>query len=116
MRVVHEPTDGDPQPIATDVEVADSILSKGIGLMGRSSIPEEYALVFEFGTPKTRSAHMVLVRTPLDVVWTVDDRVERVETLAAWTGHARGRGDRFIELAPGAAADVDVGDRLVVEE
>lgn len=116
VRVVHEPVDGDPRTIATEVAVADSILSKGIGLMGRSSIPEEYALVFEFGAPTTRSVHMVLVRTPIDVVWTENDEVQRVETLAAWTGHARGRGDKFIEMAPGAADAVEPGDRVVVEE
>lgn len=116
MRVVHEPADGDPRTLASDVDVADSILTKGIGLMGRSSLPEDYALVFEFGKPKTRSVHMVLVRTPIDVVWTVEDRVQRVETLDAWTGHARERADRFVELAPGAAADVEPGDRVVVEE
>jgi len=116
VRVVHEPADGEPRTLASDVDVADSILTKGIGLMGRSSVPEDYALVFEFGTPKTRSVHMVFVRTPIDVVWTVEDRVQRVETLDAWTGHARERGDRFLELAPGAAADVEPGDRVVVEQ
>lgn len=116
MRVVHEPADGDPRTLASDVDVAESILTKGIGLMGRSSIPESYALVFEFGKPTTRSVHMLFVRTPIDVVWTEDGTVQRVETLDAWTGRARARGDRFIELAPGVASDVEPGDRVVLEE
>ncbi|AGN01111.1 hypothetical protein L593_05810 [Salinarchaeum sp. Harcht-Bsk1] len=114
--MVHEPADGSPRPLATDVDTADWLLPKAIGLMGRSSIPEDYAMIFDFGTPTTRSVHMLFVRTPIDVVWTENDRVERVETLAPWTGHARARSDRFIELAPGAASDVEPGDRVVVEE
>jgi uncharacterized membrane protein (UPF0127 family) len=116
VRVVHEPADGEPRTLASDVDLADSILRKGIGLMGRSSVPDDYALVFEFGTPTTRSVHMLFVRTPIDVVWTEGGEVQRVETLDAWTGRARARGDRFIELAPGAAADVAPGDRVVLEE
>jgi len=116
VRVVHEPTDGNPRALATDVDRADWLLPKAIGLMGRSTIPDSYAMVFEFDGPTTRSVHMLFVRTPIDVVWTEDDSVQRVETLSAWTGHARARCDRFIELAPGAASDVEPGDRVVVEE
>lgn len=112
----HEPADGEPRPLATDVEVADSLLAKGIGLMGRSSIPDEYALVFEFDEPATHGIHMLLVRTPLDVIWLEDDEVRRVETLPAWTGHARERADRFVELAPGAAEAVEPDDRVVLVE
>lgn len=115
VRVVHEPADGDARTLASDVAVADSLVRKGIGLMGRSSVPEDYALVFPFDRVSKRGVHMVLVRTALDVVWVAGERVERVETLSAWTGRGRARADTLLELAPGGAADVAVGDRVAVE-
>lgn len=116
VQLVHEPagTGTARSTLATDVERADSLLGKAIGLMGRSSVPEDYALVFEFGRTGTRSMHMLGVRTPIDVCWLVDGEVQRVETLSAWTGHARALADTVVELPPGAARDVDVGDRLRV--
>lgn len=116
VRVVHEPAGGEPGTLASDVAVADSILRKGIGLMGRSSVPDDYALVFPFGRATARGVHMVLVRTPIDVVWLVDGEVERVETLRAWWGRGRARADTIVELAPGAAAAVSPGDRIRIED
>lgn len=112
MRVVHEPVGGEPRTLASDVAVADSIWRKGIGLMGRRHVPEDYALVFPFGRASKRGVHMVLVRTPLDVVWVADGDVERVETLRAWWGRGRAYADTVFELAPGAAAEVAAGDRV----
>lgn len=116
VRVVHDPVDGDPRTLASDVAVADSTVRKGIGLMGRTSVPEAYALVLPFGRAKRRGVHMVLVRTPIDVVWVAGGEVERVETLGAWWGHGRARADTIVELAPGAAEAVSPGDRIRVEE
>lgn len=115
MRVVHEPADGPAETLATDVEVADSLFQKAIGLMGRQRVPENYALAFRFDGVAARSVHMLFVRTAIDVVWTVDDRVERVETLPAWRGLSRARADTILELAPGAAEVVEPGDVLRVE-
>lgn len=92
--------------------MADTIISKGIGLMGKGSIPDDYGLVFEFAGTSNRSVHMLFVRTPIDVLWLVDGQVERVETLPAWRGFGRANADTLVELAPGAAAAVEVGDRV----
>lgn len=115
VRLVHEPADGSATTLATDVDVADSLLGKALGLMGRRTVPEDYALVFPFDDAAARSVHMILVRTAIDVVWTVDDRVERVETLPAWRGFARARADAIVELAPGTAEAVDTGDAVRLE-
>lgn len=112
MEIVHDPEGGTAQSLATEVEVAESILSKGIGLMGKSSIPEEYGLVFRFSSPGRRSVHMLFVRTPIDVLWLVDERVERVETLPAWRGFGVATADTLVELPPGAAEAVEEGDRV----
>jgi len=109
--------------LATDVEVADSALSQARGLMFRSSIPEEYALVMEvggggllpFGGPSRQLVHMLFVRFPIDVVWLVDDEVTRVERMHPWRSAAMAKADRILELPAGAADEVRRGDTVVVE-
>lgn len=114
MRVVHE-ADGEKDMLASDVEVADGLLSQGVGLMFRRSTPNDYALVFPFGRPKRRGLHMLCVPFDVDALWLVDHEVRRVERLSAWTGHCRERADTVIELPAGAAEDVEPGDTVYVE-
>lgn len=114
MRVVHE-AEGEDRTLASDVEVADGIVSKGIGLMFRRSIPDEYALVFPFSGVSTRGLHMVFVPFDIDVIWLVDDEVERVTRLSAWTGHGRARADTVVELPADAADGVEPGDSVRIE-
>ena len=114
MRVVHEAAER-TRALATDVEVAEGIVSQGIGLMGRRSIPEGYALVFPFSGVSARGLHMVFVPFDVDAVWLVDGKVRAVKRLSAWTGYGRADADTVIELPGGAAADVSVGDAVRVE-
>lgn len=116
MRLVHDPDDGDPRVLADDVDVADSFGAKLRGLTFRRSIPEGYALVFEFDGVGRRSVHMLFVPFSIDVVWTADDEVTRVRTLPAWYGLGWATGDRFVELPAGAAARIDPGDEVRIEE
>ncbi|MES3517524.1 MAG: DUF192 domain-containing protein [Natronomonas sp.] len=113
MRVVHENTG---RILADEVEVADSLVSKGLGLMFRRSIPEGYGLVFRFSTAKPRGLHMVFVPFDIDAIWLCKGRVEAVERLSAWTGHGRAAADTVVELPAGAAADVEDGDRITIEK
>ncbi|MEF8841379.1 MAG: DUF192 domain-containing protein [Haloarculaceae archaeon] len=112
MRAVHRPSDGPERVLATDVDVADSLLGKARGLMFRRSIPGGYALVFRFGRTTVRGLHMVCVPFDIDAVWLVDGRVERTKRLQAWRGYGRARGDTVLELPAGAAAAVESGDRI----
>ena len=114
VRLVHHPWDGPERTLATDVEVADSFLSRARGLMFRRSVPDGYALVFPFGRPVTRGLHMVCVPFDIDAVWLVDGEVEAVKRLRAWRGYGRARGDTVVELPAGAAAGVEAGDRVGV--
>jgi uncharacterized membrane protein (UPF0127 family) len=127
-RVVHE-SDGtlgeetaNRSVLATTVEVADSIISQGRGLMFRSSIPDDYALVMEVENdgllsrgPSRQLVHMLFVRFPIDVVWLVDDEVTRVERMQPWRSFAMAKADRILELPAGATADVNEGDRVFLE-
>jgi uncharacterized membrane protein (UPF0127 family) len=131
LRVVHEHDetlgeDGSPERtvLATEVDVADSLFSTGKGLMFRSTIPDEYALVMEVGGtsllpftsgPPRQFVHMLFVRAPLDVVWLDDDEVVKVARMHPWRSVGLARADRIIELSAGAAETVAVGDTVVVE-
>lgn len=96
--------------LASDVDVASGLLQQARGLMFRRSIPEDYALVFPFDEPDTRSVHMLFVPFPIDVLWLVDDEVTRRKRLRPWIGLGRGTADAIVELPPGAADGVGEGD------
>lgn len=115
MRLVHE-SDGGTRTLATTVDTADSLLSQARGLMFRRSIPDDYALVFRFGEAKARDVHMLFVPFPLDVLWTEDGTVRRVERLKPWTGFGKDRADRIVELPAGAADGVTAGDGVRLAE
>ncbi|GAA0244647.1 DUF192 domain-containing protein [Haladaptatus pallidirubidus] len=113
MRVVHE-SDGKSQPLAENVETADSFLSQARGLMFRRSIPDDYALAFRFDDAASRDVHMVFVPFALDVIWTYGGEVQQVERLSAWTGLAKA--NTLFELPAGRASDVTVGDSVRLVE
>lgn len=115
MRVVHELADGGARTLATNVDLADGVVSQGLGLMFRRSIPEDYALVFPFSRTAKRGLHMLCVPFDVDAVWLVDGEVEAVKRLSAWTGHGRARADVVVEMPAGAADGVEPGDRVRVE-
>jgi uncharacterized membrane protein (UPF0127 family) len=114
VRVVHE-TDGIERVLASDVDVADGLISQGLGLMFRRSIPDDYALVFPFGRPTKRGLHMLCVPFDIDAVWVVDGEVQAVKRLSAWTGRGRAKGDTVLELPAGAAEGVEAGDSVRIE-
>ena len=114
MRVVHD-TSTERRTLATEVEVADSVLQQGRGLMFRRSVPDDYALVFRFRRQRRRGLHMVFVPFDIDAVWVTDGVVQGVKRLSAWTGHGGYVADTVVELPAGAADGVEPGDRLVVE-
>jgi uncharacterized membrane protein (UPF0127 family) len=126
VRVVHDPSGSEEGTVlATEVETADTVTEQARGLMGRTSLPEEYALVFRFEEPPAwlpgplthwRSIHMLFVRVPLDVLWVLDGTVTKTTRAPPWIGVGLGRGDTVVELPAGAAEDVSVGDRVGLEE
>jgi uncharacterized membrane protein (UPF0127 family) len=115
MRVLHE-RDREDRVLATDVDVAASTLARARGLMFRRSVPDDYALVFEFDDAAVRGLHMVFVPFPIDAIWVVDDAVTHVKRLRSWIGLGRARADTLVELPAGAADDVAVGDVVHVED
>lgn len=121
--MVHEPVSGgdstdeggDRRVLATDVDLADSLLSQTRGLMFRRSLPDGSALAFRFDAAKVRDVHMLFVLFPIDAVWIADGVVERVERLRPWLSFARAECDLLVELPAGTADGVEDGDRVVLE-
>jgi uncharacterized membrane protein (UPF0127 family) len=132
MCIVHEQDDtlGEQTPnretLADDVEVAESAFAQAKGLMFRSSLPEDYALVLDVGGgesrlpfaggPSRQIVHMLFVRMPIDVIWLVGDEVTKTARMHPWRSIAVGRADRILELPAGAAENVSPGDRVRLEE
>jgi len=114
VRVLHDDAAG-RATLASDVDVATSTLARARGLTFRRSVPEGYALVFEFDDAAVRGLHMLFVPFAIDALWLVDDEVARVERLRPWLGVGRARADTVVELPAGAAEDVAVGDTVTVE-
>jgi uncharacterized membrane protein (UPF0127 family) len=116
VRVVHDPTADDLSPLtlATDVSVANSFVSRARGLMLRS-VPEDSAMVFPFDRPGKQWIHTALVLVHIDVVWTVEDEVTRVEQMRPLFDLAGARADRVVEFPAGASDGISVGETVRVE-
>jgi len=107
--------------VAERVEVADSLLGKFIGLMGRRGLPEGAALWL----PDSNGIHMMFMRFAIDAVFVgrpAQDGMRPVisvhRRLPAWTGlvpFVRGA-HGVLELPVGAIdhSRTEVGDRLVL--
>jgi uncharacterized membrane protein (UPF0127 family) len=129
MRVVHEQDDliddqasADTRVLATNVEIADSMLSQARGLMFRSDLPADFALVmdldgggFLLSGPSRQVVHMLFMRLPIDVLWLVGDEVVKTARLSPWTGIGVAKADRIIELPAGNAEGVREGDTVRLE-
>jgi uncharacterized protein len=93
--------------------VAERPVDRMRGLIGRSGLAPDEGMLFR----RAGSIHTFLMRFPLDVVFCdAELRVLKVvPSLRPWrTAGAKGA-KVTIELAAGAAADVQTGDRLVLE-
>jgi uncharacterized membrane protein (UPF0127 family) len=103
--------------LADQAELASSFLSRGLGLMGRTALPESYALIIY---PEW-SIHTFFMRVAIDVLFV--DRADRVVGLRVamppsrpFAGVPPWRGRYVIEM-PAGVIDVTgtlVGDQLVL--
>jgi uncharacterized membrane protein (UPF0127 family) len=105
----------DGELLAEEHRVADSFLSRALGVMFRRTFPGD-ALVFEFSRERRVGIHTVFVFFPLDVLFLDDEGVVvSKRTLRPWIGFASARASTVVEMPAGAAEDVEEGDRLVFE-
>jgi hypothetical protein len=95
-------------------ELAESPFQRMRGLLGRSSLSADEGMLFR----PAGSIHMFFMRFPIDAVFCDGElRVLGIErSLAPWKT-ARRRGAKVvIELAAGAASELEPGDRLAVAD
>jgi uncharacterized protein len=95
-------------------EIADRPLKRMKGLLGRASLAPDEGMLFR----PAGSIHMMFMRFAIDAVFCDRDLhvVKVVRDLQPWkTAGARGA-KVVVELAPGAAAGIEPGDRLVLRD
>lgn len=107
--------------IASEVELADTVLKKIIGVMFRRSLPQDFAMVFDMGREmRANSAiHMMFVFVSIDVVYLDDSRriVDIKYRLRPWIGIAipKRRARYAIEMPAGAAMEHGLKEGDVLE-
>jgi uncharacterized protein len=111
MRVQRLQT-ADGRVVCERCAVADRWWLRLRGLLGRSQLdPAEGLLLRPAG-----SIHMAFMRFPIDAIFCDRDLVvlDVVRGLRPWQAAGRRRAKVVVELADGAAAGVEAGDRLVL--
>jgi len=107
-----------------ELEVAKTAEQQDIGLMYRTSLPDDRGMLFEFKSARRVSFWMKNCKIPLDMIFLRDGVVEAIELSAppCTTDPCPTYGpdtgvDRVIELRGGRAAElgVKVGDRIEIE-
>ena len=97
-------------------DVADTILTRMRGLLGRRGLPRGQGLLIE----PTWSVHTWFMRFPIDVVFLDRDLtvLELRKDLRPWRAAARFRARSALELASGECdrLRLEVGDRLAFEQ
>jgi uncharacterized protein len=104
---------GDGTVVCARCEIADRAVERMRGLLGRASLAPDEGMLFR----PAGSIHMFFMRFPIDAVFCDGElRVVGVERgLKPWRMARRPGAKVVIELAAGAAADVEPGDRLVLD-
>ncbi len=94
-------------------EIADRPLARMRGLLGRDGLAEGQGMLFR----PAGSIHMFFMRFPIDAVFC--DRELRVlgveRNLQPWRTAGHKGAKVVVELAAGAAAGLEPGDRLVLD-
>jgi uncharacterized membrane protein (UPF0127 family) len=109
-------TKDDGTVVAEPLEVASNFFSRGMGLMGRSALPENGGLLIH----SCNGIHMMFMRFPIDAVF-IDKRgfvVGVYERVRPWIGMVPfvWKADKVAELPAGTARRHSIrrGDQLTV--
>ncbi len=78
--------------IATNIELASSLVKQLVGLMFRRSIPQSYAMVFDMRWEQYIGIHMLFVPFPIDLAYLDKNRqIVDLRNLRAWIGISNSR-------------------------
>ena len=97
---------------AADVQLADTFLTRFLGLMGRRSLPEDGGLLLK----DCGSIHTCFMRFPIDVIYlSADYRVLDAQTVRPWRMGTLVRGAKHtLELNAGKKEMFHAGDILTL--
>ena len=103
--------------IATNIELARSVLRQATGLMFRRSIPRSFAMIFDMRWEQYIGIHMMFVPFPIDLIYLDANRqIVDLRHLRAWTGmaHPKKPARYAIEMPAGTIEQysLTVGDVL----
>jgi uncharacterized membrane protein (UPF0127 family) len=105
--------------VASDVELADTLIRQAIGLMFRKQILPDYAMVFDMGREQHVTIHMMFVSFPIDVAFLDRDRkiINMRRRLNPWTGLATARNPAryVIEMPAGTLERYTLLDGMVLQ-
>ncbi|VVB86440.1 putative ACR [uncultured archaeon] len=90
--------------IAKNIEICRTLTSQTLGLMFRSQIPDNYAMIFVMKKPSSAGIHMLFMRFPIDVIFLDEEKtIIGLAHLKPWTGHKAMKKIKYIiETNPGA--------------
>ncbi len=114
MKLVRVVNTTHQQTLADRAELADSLLTRFVGLMGRTSLPPGGGLVLRPGG----AIHTFFMRLPLDVLHLDGEgRVTHVQRgIRPWRlGPLFVGGAATVELPAGAARGTEPGDEVAIE-
>jgi uncharacterized protein len=105
------------ETLATNVELCDTFMKRGRGLMFRRELLREQALVFVHGkeSKSETTIHMFFVFFPIGVIWLdADRRVVDAKLAKPWRPYyaPSSPAQYFIECDPEVLELVNVGDQL----
>lgn len=102
-------------------EIADNLLSRARGLMGRESLSKNEGMLFVFGDEAPRSFWMMNTLIPLDIVFIAANKtvvdVQTMEPCKADTCRtyaSRAPAKYALEVNAGGAKDVNLGDLVFI--
>jgi uncharacterized membrane protein (UPF0127 family) len=111
--------------VELELEVADTVQERAVGLMRRESVPPGTGMVFLYDEPSTGRFYMYDVPIPLRAVFVRDGEVvstvvmppcELDDPAACPTYGADGPFDAVVETAPETLPDVQPGDRFELRD
>jgi len=106
--------------IARNIETCRTQISQVIGLMFRSSIPSDYAMIFVMKKPSSVGIHTLFMRFPIDVIFlNGEKKIIGLSHLKPWTGHSSMKNVKYvIETNPYAIEKykLSIGGKMEFED
>lgn len=106
--------------IAKNIEICRTLTSQMSGLMFRSHIPADYAMIFVMKKPASLGIHMLFMRFPIDVIFLNEEKIiVGMAHLKPWIGHKGMKNIKYIiETNPGTIEryELSIGGQMGFED